>query len=47
MDVTRQIAEEQSKLWNGPAGEAWVESQEILDGMFRPFEVHVMCARAS
>jgi len=30
--------EEQAKLWNGPAGEAWVEGQPLLDGMFEPFE---------
>ena len=28
---------EQSKLWNGTAGAAWVEGQELLDGMFEPF----------
>lgn len=30
--------EEQAKIWNGAAGAAWVEAQETLDGMFRPFE---------
>ena len=30
--------EEQSRLWNGPAGSAWVEAQPSLDQMFRPFE---------
>jgi SAM-dependent methyltransferase len=30
--------EEQSKLWNGTAGRAWVEGQQLLDGMFEPFE---------
>lgn len=29
---------EQSKLWNGTAGQAWVEGQQLLDGMFQPFE---------
>jgi SAM-dependent methyltransferase len=29
---------EQSKLWNGSAGQAWVEGQQLLDGMFEPFE---------
>lgn len=28
----------QAKLWNGQAGQAWVESQEMLDRMFKPFE---------
>jgi SAM-dependent methyltransferase len=30
--------DEQNKLWNGPAGAAWIDAQESLDGMFRPFE---------
>jgi len=29
---------EQSARWNGTAGNAWVDMQELLDGMFRPFE---------
>lgn len=29
---------DQATLWNGPAGQAWVEAQELLDGMFEPFE---------
>ncbi len=29
---------DQTKLWNGPAGQAWVEAQELLDGMFELFE---------
>lgn len=29
---------EQVERWNGPAGEAWVEAQETLDGMFKPLE---------
>jgi SAM-dependent methyltransferase len=28
----------QARLWNGAAGRAWAESQELLDEMFRPFE---------
>ena len=31
-------ADEQMKLWNGPAGHAWVDGQEMLDGLFKPFE---------
>src|SRR5687768_7532632 len=38
MNVTRRITEEQMKLWNGPAGQSWVESQQILDHLFEPFE---------
>jgi len=29
---------DQAKLWNGAAGQAWVEGQQLLDGMFEPFE---------
>ena len=38
MNVPRQTDDEQAKLWNGPAGRAWVEEQEVLDQMFKPFE---------
>lgn len=27
----------QHALWNGPAGQAWVQAQALLDGMFAPF----------
>ncbi|RKH35890.1 class I SAM-dependent methyltransferase [Corallococcus praedator] len=37
MEDTRQ-AGEQTRLWNGSAGRAWVENQEVLDLMFKPFE---------
>jgi SAM-dependent methyltransferase len=32
------VNEEQAKVWNGPAGLAWVEAQQSLDRMFEPFE---------
>ncbi|NPC69560.1 class I SAM-dependent methyltransferase [Corallococcus exiguus] len=38
MDDTRQPEDEQTKLWNGTAGRAWVEAQAVLDGMFKPIE---------
>jgi ubiquinone/menaquinone biosynthesis C-methylase UbiE len=38
MNVTEQTNNEQTRLWNGLAGRAWVEAQELLDQMFRPFE---------
>ncbi len=31
-------ASDQAKLWNGPAGQAWIEAQEMMDGMFELFE---------
>ncbi|WP_063551496.1 class I SAM-dependent methyltransferase [Burkholderia territorii] len=30
--------EAQSALWNGPSGQAWVDTQRALDRMFEPFE---------
>lgn len=38
MDVTPQPDNEQATLWNGVAGRAWVELQESLDQVFKPFE---------
>jgi SAM-dependent methyltransferase len=38
MEVTQQISQEQSQLWNGPAGHAWVAAQHTLDRLFAPFE---------
>ena len=38
MDATPPNEDEQTKLWNGRAGRAWVDAQEVLDGMFKPFE---------
>jgi SAM-dependent methyltransferase len=38
MSSTHQRDDEQQKLWNGPAGHAWVEEQATLDRMFLPFE---------
>ena len=32
------MMDEQAKLWNGTSGHAWVDAQELLDGMFAPFE---------
>lgn len=36
----------QHALWNGPAGEAWVEAQRILDQMFAPLATHLLDAIA-
>jgi SAM-dependent methyltransferase len=38
MEVTSQADNEQAILWNGVAGRAWVELQESLDQVFKPFE---------
>jgi SAM-dependent methyltransferase len=33
-----ETANEQKKLWDGLGGQAWVEAQEVLDRLFKPFE---------
>ena len=38
MNVTHQSDPEQRTLWNGGAGSAWVEAQDLLDQIFKPFE---------
>jgi SAM-dependent methyltransferase len=38
MATPHQTDDEQTKLWNGPAGRAWIDAQEPLDQMFRPLE---------
>lgn len=48
MDVTHGTGDEQTKLWSGLAGRAWVEPQRVLDQLFEPFEDHpgTPCASA-
>jgi SAM-dependent methyltransferase len=38
MDATHDSGGEQAALWNGPAGRAWVDTQELLDRVLKPFE---------
>lgn len=39
MDVSHhQTDNEQTALWNGRAGRAWVDAQQVLDQMFKPLE---------
>src|SRR5262252_7728422 len=38
MDVTRQTNDEQAVRWNGLAGRAWVEGQELLDQVLKRLE---------
>ena len=38
MNLLYSTDEEQTMLWNGPAGRAWVEAQDLLDRLFEPFE---------
>lgn len=47
MTATVLIDDEQAKLWNGPAGRAWVDAQVLLDQMFQPFEDLLVAACAT
>lgn len=38
MDLPHPAGDRQAALWNGVAGRAWVDTQESLDRMFKPFE---------
>lgn len=38
MNATPQPANDQAQLWNGPTGRTWVEMQETLDRVLKPFE---------
>lgn len=38
MDVPHRTDDDQAALWNGLAGRAWVEAQELLDQVSKPFE---------
>jgi SAM-dependent methyltransferase len=38
MQAARQTNDEQTTLWNGAAGHAWVEMQALLDRVMQPFE---------
>lgn len=38
METTQPPGNEQARLWNGPSGHAWIEAQQTLDQLFKPFE---------
>src|SRR5215207_531213 len=38
---------EQSKLWNGESGHAWVDGQDLLDRILQPFETLLLDAVAA
>lgn len=44
MDASRPAENEQTALWNGPAGQAWVEAQALLDQILKPFEALLLDA---
>lgn len=39
-----RVYDDQEQLWNGSAGRAWIEAQDILDGLFQPFEERLVQA---
>jgi len=45
--ATQAAGDAQARLWNGPAGHAWVDAQQTLDQLFSPLEkllVETACA---
>src|SRR3546814_12961397 len=38
LDTANQAHNDQELLWNGQGGHAWVESQGLIDRLFRPIE---------
>jgi SAM-dependent methyltransferase len=38
MQIGSPVQEDQAALWNGIAGRAWVDGQDLLDRLFAPFE---------
>ena len=38
MNTADEPDSQQTKLWNGTAGRAWVETQDLLNQIFKPFE---------
>jgi SAM-dependent methyltransferase len=47
MDIVTGAGDEQSARWNGPAGCAWVDGQELLDRMYQPIEDRLVQAVAA
>lgn len=47
MDTAPQTENEQAKLWNGSAGRAWVDAQQVLDDMFKPIEDLLVAAASA
>lgn len=46
MNTAYDAGNEQAQLWNGLAGQAWVDTQPLLDRMFQAFEDRLLAAVA-
>ncbi|MGO1001855.1 class I SAM-dependent methyltransferase [Lysobacter sp. CA196] len=47
MNTAYDAGNEQAQLWNGLAGQAWVDTQALLDGMFQPLQDRLVEALAA
>lgn len=47
MDSAPKLPDDQKSLWNGRAGNAWVDNQELLDRMFQQLEEILVAVVAS
>ncbi|HZM96041.1 MAG TPA: class I SAM-dependent methyltransferase [Vicinamibacterales bacterium] len=47
IDMTHETGDDQTRLWNGPGGDAWVDEQELLDRLLKPFETLLIEAVAA
>ena len=47
MNAAQRTNEDQIAIWNGTAGHAWVETQDSLDRLFKPFEGELVEAVAA
>src|SRR4030095_14621323 len=45
--IMHESGDEQSRLWNGLAGRAWVDEQPGLDHMYKPIEALLVDAARS
>jgi ubiquinone/menaquinone biosynthesis C-methylase UbiE len=47
MDAELRTMDDQFSLWNGTAGQAWVDAQDLLDSMLQPIEDMLVAAASS
>ncbi len=46
MDIRHEVENEQTRLWNGRSGNAWVDAQAVIDEMYKPLEAMLVDAAA-